>query len=225
MLTIDAKEKKLLTFQVEIDGIGCEDLTGFVRFMYEGLEYGFPVDISSDTITAVITPLSEIFPNLKSGTLINMRLDMNTEDRIFTPWKDEIEVKMPVTIEAKLTDEDDQKLINEDKKTGIKVKSVSESKKEMREKKEQIIEAKVNKYRNIKTTNNKQIREKKEPTVEDLKKHVNEEFIYKYMGKVGTKNKQIQEIIYEQATAAAGSGESYAIFKQVVKALGKKRPK
>jgi len=46
MLTIDAKEKKLLTFQVEIDGIGCEDLTGFVRFMYEGLEYGFPVDIS-----------------------------------------------------------------------------------------------------------------------------------------------------------------------------------
>jgi hypothetical protein len=220
MLSIDAKEKKLLTFQVEIDGVGCDDLVGFVRFMHENIEYGFPVDISSDTITAIITPLSEIFPNLKSGTLIDMRLDMNTEDRIFTPWKDEIEITMPVTIEAKLTDENDQKLINEDKKSGIKVKSVSESNKEIREKKEQMIEAKVNKYKNIKP-----IREKKKPTIEDLKKHVNEEFIYKYMEKVGTKNKQIQEIIYEQATAAAGSGESYAIFKQVVKALGKKRPK
>jgi len=105
MLYLDATEHKRLTFETEINGVGCDDLDGFVRFMYEGIEYGFPADIEPGIITTIITPLKEIFPTIKTGTTVEARLDVYTDKNIFTPWQDEIEITSPMVVEASLAGE------------------------------------------------------------------------------------------------------------------------
>jgi hypothetical protein len=221
MLYLNPNKEKVLTFEVELSGASSSEVNGFVRFFIsEEVQLGFPVVVGDKQIQSVIAPLKSLVKKtVKNGTVFEAQLDLYTEEQdYFSPWKGEIEVKMPVTIEAKIVD-DDRSQVSENKRTGIKVKSVSESSEKTKLKKEQIVEEKLNRYRNIKTTNVR----KKRPTNDDLKKHVNEEFIYKYMAKVGSKNKRIQEIIYEQATNAAASGDQYKILKEVVKILGKKK--
>ena len=53
-------------------------------------------------------------------------------------------------------------------------------------------------------------------------KRITQEQVYKYMKKAGSKNPQIQEIIYGQAVTAAGSGEPYKVLQEVIKILKKK---
>jgi hypothetical protein len=224
MLYLNPNKEKVLTFEVELSGASSTEVNGFVRFFIsDEVQLGFPVAVGDSQIQAVIAPLKNLMKKtIKNGTVFEAQLDLYTADQdYFSPWKGEIEVKMPVTIEAKIVDEGER--ISEGKKSGVTVKSVSEGKSD--KKKEQIVEERLTKYRNVKTTNVKPRPVKKEPTVEDLRKHVNEDFIYKYMEKVGTKNKRIQDIIYEQAIGAAESGDQYKVFKQVVKILGNKKPK
>lgn len=54
-------------------------------------------------------------------------------------------------------------------------------------------------------------------------KNITKEGIYKYMNKAGTSNPKIQELVYEQAEAAAGSTEPFKVLKHVVKILKKRR--
>lgn len=227
MLYLNPNKEKILTFEVELSGANSSEINGFVRFFIsEEVQLGFPVVVGDNQIQAVIAPLKNLVKKaVKNGTVFEAQLDLYTEEQdYFSPWKGEIEVKMPVTIEAKIIDDDDRSRVSENKRTGVKVKSVSESSDKTKLKKEQIVEEKLSRYRNIKTTNVKPITENRKAIRNDLKKHVNEEFIYKYMAKVGSKNKRIQELIYEQATNAAASGDQYKILKEVVKILGKKKP-
>lgn len=200
MLTLDATAEKLLTFQVEIDGVGCDELGGFVRFMHEGIEYGFPAIIESDRITTVISPLSEIFPTLKSGTIVNARLDIIAEDRIFTPWEDEMKISKPVTITAELAGSGGSK-------RGVSIKArVSESKKSPRLPKEK---------------SKQQLFEEKKSVLKQSLKNVSEEDIYRYMDKAGTRTKHIQDLVYEQASSNAKN--NFEVLKNVVKLLKKKK--
>lgn len=200
MLTLDATVEKLLTFQVEIDGVGCDELGGFVRFMHEGIEYGFPAIIESDSITTVITPLSEIFPNLKSGTIVNARLDIIAEDRIFTPWEDEMKISKPMTITAEL----------DGSKSGVSIKArVTESKKSAPK-----VKAKPQKSK-------RQLLEEKKSILKQSLKNPTEEDIYRYMEKAGTRTKHIQDLVYEQASQ--NSKNNFEVLKNVVKLLKKKK--
>ena len=196
MLTLDATEEKLLTFQVEIDGVGCDDLGGFVRFMHEGVEYGFPAEIGKEVITAIISPLSEIFPNLKTGTVIEARLDLYNDKYIFKPWEGELEVSKPMSVKASLE--------GNGKAPGVSVKArVTEKKRITKQKsKAQLIQEKKNELKES----------LRNPTEKD---------IYKYMHRAGTQSKQIQDIIYEQASTNAKS--SFDVLKNVVKILKKKK--
>lgn len=47
--------------------------------------------------------------------------------------------------------------------------------------------------------------------------------VYAYMERAGTKNEQIQKIVYEQAEIAAGSSKPYKVLAQVVKLLKDKK--
>ena len=71
--------------------------------------------------------------------------------------------------------------------------------------------------------NKKVPKKKKEITLEQFKKTLTTEDIYKYIGKAGSKNPRIQEIIYEQAEVAAGSSRPVEVLKQVVKLLKSKK--
>jgi hypothetical protein len=226
MLYLNPIKEKILTFEVELSGANSSDINGFVRFFIsDQVQLGFPVVVGENEIQAVIAPLKNLVKNpVKNGTVFEAQLDLYTEDKdYFSPWRGDIEVRMPVTIEAKIVDEKDQG--GGIRKAGVRVKSISEKSEKRKTNKEQIVEERLSKYRDIKTSNTKPIREKKKVTKDDLKKYVNEEFIYKYMNKVGTGNKKIQQIVYDQAVNAASSGNHYKVLKEVVKILGKKIPK
>ena len=225
MLYLNPNKEKVLTFEVELSGASSTEVNGFVRFFVsEDVQLGFPVAVSDNQIQAVIAPLKNLVKKtIKNGTVFEAQLDLYTADQdYFSPWRGEIEVKMPITIEAKIKDEGNS--ISESggvKKAGVKVKSVSEGKSD--KKREQMIEGKLEKYRGVKTSNVKPRPVKKELTKEDMRKHIDEDFIYRYMEKAGSKQKYIQEIVYNQAVNAAGSGKPYEVLKQVVKIMGKKK--
>ncbi|MBY9000884.1 MAG: hypothetical protein KGD64_08230 [Candidatus Heimdallarchaeota archaeon] len=226
MLYLNPIKEKILTFEVELSGASSSDINGFVRFFIsDQVQLGFPVVVGENEIQAVIAPLKNLVKNpVKNGTVFEAQLDLYTEDKdYFSPWKGDIEVRMPVTIEAKIADETNQG--GGVRKAGVRVKSISEKSEKRKRNKEQIVEERLSKYRDIKTSNTKPIREKKKVTKDDLKKYVNEEFIYKYMNRVGTGNEKIQQIVYDQAVNAASSGNPYKVLKEVVKILGKKIPK
>ena len=100
MLYLDINEEKTLAFEVEINGVGCDEMFGVVRFMYEDIEYGFPATIEEGKITAILKPLKEIFPDIKNGTVVQARLDINTETYYFSPWQGEIKVQAPISVET-----------------------------------------------------------------------------------------------------------------------------
>ena len=205
MLYLNPNKEKVLTFEVELSGADASEITGFVRFIVEGIEIGFPAHVSNGEIKAIITPLKNFLKKpLKNGTVFEAQLQLFTEDdEYFSPWKGEIEVKMPVTVEARLTDE---KVGG--RKFGAKLKTVREDK-------------------GVSPSKNKVIKEIKEEkgsiwTKESLKS-ITEEQIFEFMERAGTKNPRIQKIVFENAQAQAKSSDNLAILKEVVKAL--KKPK
>lgn len=204
MLTINPNEEKTINFVVEINGVGCEEMTGHVRFSYGDVEYGFPVEFHGDEITATIKPLNEIFDGkLKNGMTLAARLDLASANHnyYFNPWADEIEVKMPVSVEAKIMDD------NGGTSTGPSVK------------------AKVVTERKEKVTKPQKVLQEAGWTKKKLMS-ITEKEIVNYMNRAGTKNKMIQEIILNEArtkAAEAGQKGNLAVLREVVKAL--KKPK
>lgn len=201
MLTINPNEEKTIGFVVEINGVGCEEMTGHIRFAHEGVEYGFPVQFDGDQILATIKPLNELFEGkLKNGTLLEARLDLASPNHnyYFNPWADEIQVKMPVSVEAKIIENGG----------GVRKPSVSVKAKPITERKKLIKE------------------QKKSGWTKERLKHLTENDIINYMKRAGTKNETIQQIVLNEATAAAaehGEKGNVAILKYVVKALKKPR--
>jgi len=211
MLYLDINEEKTLAFEVEINGVGCDEMSGHVRFAYEDVEYGFPALIEEGKITAIIKPLKELFPNIKNGTVVGAKLELNTETYYFVPWEGEIKVQAPVSVEAKIVDNGKVK-----ETRGIKAKVISE---------EKAIEPEKKTERPPKKTITERRVDKKGWTKEKIK-NITEEDIFEYMKRAGCKNKTIQEIVLNEATSAAaeqGETGTVAVLKYVVKAL--KKPK
>lgn len=201
MLTINPNEEKTINFVVEINGVDCQEMTGHVRFSYGDVEYGFPVEFNGDEITATIKPLNEIFGGkLKNGMTLATRLDLAApkHNYYFNPWADEIEIKMPVSVEAKIMD-------SSETSTGPSIKA-----KVLKERKRPVTESKP---------------DTSKWTKEKLK-NITEKEIINYMRRAGTKNEMIQEIILNEArtkAAEAGKKGNLAVLQEVVNAL--KKPK
>jgi len=119
MLYLNANEEKRLVFEVEIQGVETKDLHGSVRFFLHGVEYGFPVDIESKKIVALIPPLTEVIGrDIEDGTVMEAKLELFTERSYFRPWEGDIKLGAPMQIKAKLESEDKSRF-------GIKTKLVN----------------------------------------------------------------------------------------------------
>jgi len=243
MLYLDPNKEKVLTFEIDMSGDACDEITSHVRLFVEGIEIGFPGELKDNNkICALIKPLRNFIKlPLRSGTLIEARLDILSKDQDFySPWQGEIEIKSSFTVEAKLVED------NKPKKTTDKytVKSIVES--EIDNEIEQIREE-VKKPQPVKKVAPKPVAKpkpvveakkvvpksappppmKKKPvsksglTADSLKK-ITKEGVLEYMNRAGSKNPTIQEIIYEQAIKKAGSGEPFKVLKEVVKILSRK---
>jgi len=197
MLYLDINEEKTLTFEVEINGVGCDEMYGVVRFAHEDIEYGFPALVETNKITALIKPLKEIFPHIKNGTVVEARLDLNTETHYFNPWAGQIKVQAPISVEAKLEDD-----VKDPKPFGVTAKVV-------------VSEEKV-----TKTPKKKSIEELKDK-LKDKLKNVTEKEMIQYMERAGTKNPQIQQMLLSEARQNAAKGGNFGVFKYIVKTLKK----
>lgn len=200
MLTINPNEEKTINFVVEINDVDCQEMTGHVRFSYGDVEYGFPVEFHGDEITATIKPLNEIFDGkLKNGMTLAARLDLASPSHnyYFNPWADEIEIRMPVSVEAKIMDD------NGSVSTGPSVKAKVMTERKKPRPKEALQESGWTKQKLM---------------------NITEKEIINYMNRAGTKNEMIQEIILNEArtkAAEAGKKGNLAVLQEVVKALKK----
>lgn len=72
-------------------------------------------------------------------------------------------------------------------------------------------------------TENKETKKKKELTIDEFKKNLTREDIFKYMRRAGAKNPQVQEIVYEQAVLASKNSTPIEVLKQVINIMKKKK--
>lgn len=199
MVKLNTGSKKVLTFEIQVGGIQSTQLESYLRIVLDGIEYGFPAEIKDDCVTVEVPPLSKIIPKpLREGEKIEAKLEMIADGYYLEPWKDTIVLSNPVTVEAKIKD---------DTNSDVEVSLISEQSKP------------VTKTKKSKKNISEDTEKKK--ALKELKENLTEEDIYKYMEKAGTKNKKIQEIVYEQASAAASKHTPFEILRQVVKILNK----
>lgn len=106
MLELDINEAKTLEFEVQIQGIGYNNLKGSLRFTIGGVEYGFPATVTETTVLIDIPPLSKVIKSgLKDGERASCKLEMWGDGFYMKPWgEEEITFKVPIQVEAKIRD-------------------------------------------------------------------------------------------------------------------------
>jgi hypothetical protein len=73
------------------------------------------------------------------------------------------------------------------------------------------------------TEDSRTTKKKKEVTLDEFKKNLTKEDIYKYMERAGAKNPKIQEIVYEQAVLAAKKNTPIEVLRQVISIMKKQK--
>jgi len=207
MLNININEEKPLIFEIQLSGINPDALTGYLRLEIESIEYGFPVKFDSEKISVVLPPLKNIIhKELKEGEVLKGRLEANGNGHFLNPWSGEFKVISPIKMEAKIYDESNETLIEAPKVNVSKI--VSERKETYRKLKENI------------TQKETPAPKKKEVEIK-LLNNVTKEDIFKFMNHMGTKNKSVQKVIYEQCEVQVGSDNPKNILKEVYRVLKK----
>lgn len=200
MLEINVSEEREIDFNMELSGISPNQLEGHLNIVVDGISYGIPVSFSESGMVVSIPPLkSFIKRDLREGEVFKARLDVYGDNHHLNPWNDEFKIKNPVRMEAQIKEPD------EDKKPKLSV-TLTEKKENLKE--DMIIEPEK-----------KQSRFK---GVEDFKKNLSQEDVYNWLTKKGTKDKEIQKIVYEQAVAQAESAEPYKVLLELAKVIKKK---
>ena len=210
MLEINVKDTRDVSFEMEISGIGPNDLEGRLRMVIDNIEYGIPAKITETEIKVEIPPLKRLVQReLSEGETFSARLDVFGDGHYLMPWSGEFQVRNPVVVEATIVDGGGTS--GKIKKPAVKV-SVSENKTTRPPKNTGKVKTrKVKLQEGIK----KGVIKKKThlfESKEHFKKSLTKEHVFKWLNSKGTKNPQIQEILYEQAETEAGSDKPYKIL-------------
>jgi hypothetical protein len=201
MLDINVRDIRQLNFEMEISGISPNQLEGRLRFVIDNIEYGIPAKITSSEIQVEIPPLKRIVQReLSEGEVFSARLDVYGDNHYMKPWEGEFKVKNPVIVEAKIKDSSDGE------QPQIKLKVSESGGKKAKEK-----------LNEMKETVKKPQKTKKFKDIDDFKKKLTREDVFKWMEKTGTRTPQIQEMLYEQAARQSQSTKPYKIMMEIQK--------
>ena len=171
MIEIHSNKDKNIIFEVQVSGINPKELSGHLRLTVDGIEYGFPAEITENSISVDVPALRSIINRpLRSGEKIKAKLELVGNDTYIPCWEDSVIVKSAVMVEAKVIETNK----SETKKPLVKV--ITKEKPIMKESK--IIQ---------------------KPIKKEIK--VTKEHLIQYMENHGTKNKQIQEILLNRCIA------------------------
>jgi len=101
MLRLNTDEIKNLQFEVVIQGINYDELTGALKFIIEDVEYGIPVKIQKDLVSVEVPPLEEIVAmGMKDGDVVECKLDIFGNGFYLNPWDGQFELKTPIKMET-----------------------------------------------------------------------------------------------------------------------------
>ena len=108
-MKIKLNESKTLEFNVDTSGCKEEELKGYLRFTFEGVEYGFPAIFESGTIKVEIPAFQKILSQrLTEGiykskeVVVKARMDIIANEEVYTsPWSGDIDIEIPVSISIK----------------------------------------------------------------------------------------------------------------------------
>lgn len=105
-MKIKLDKEKFLEFEMDASGVSEEDLKGYLRFVFEEIEYGFPVKIKDNKISVNIPPLQNVINNQvkesiskHSEIVVKGRLDIIANENSYVcPWKGDVEIEIPVAV-------------------------------------------------------------------------------------------------------------------------------
>jgi len=201
MLEINVRDIRQLNFEMEVSGISPDQLEGRLRFFIDNIEYGIPAKITASEIKVEIPPLKRIVQReLSEGETFRARLDVYGDNHYMKPWEGEFKIKNPVIIEAKIKESDGS--AREPKiKLKVSERGENKAKQKLQEMKNTIKKPKEKRFKNI----------------EDFKKKLTREDVFKWLNKNGTKNPEIQELVYNQTSSQIGSTKPYMILVELQK--------
>jgi hypothetical protein len=197
MIEIHNNKEKTIVFEVQLSGITSKELSGHFRMIVDGIEYGFPAEISESSISVDVPSIKSIISRqLRDGEKFKAKLELVGNENYMKPWDDSVVVKSAVMVEAKVIE--GKHMV---KKPSVKV---------LPEKKEVQIKKK-----------NSVIKEKTQIIQEPIKKvkseDVKREHLFMFMAKNGTTNKKIQEVILQKCAEKVGDDDNKLLFKELYK--------
>ena len=192
MLELNNDKEKNITFEISLSGISPKELNGYFRILVDGIEYGFPAEISESSISVDVPSLKNVIHRtLRENEKFQSKLEVFGNGNYLNPWSGEVKIKSTIMIEAKIVESESKPIISIRENTGDKPNS----------KKQTIKESKIVKAPFKKT--------KKEVIV------VTMDHLRRFMETKGTKDKKIQEIILETCTNKVGDSNLKILFREL----------
>jgi len=108
-LKLKVNERRTLQFEVQIGGIDYKELVGTLRVVVDNVEYGFPAEVRSESISVDLPALNSVVRrSLKDDELLMAKLEIIGNGFYMDPWRSEFRVVSPVKIEARVITEDEE---------------------------------------------------------------------------------------------------------------------
>lgn len=259
MLDLNINKNRTLNFEIQLGGINPDQLDGSLTFIIDNVQYGIPIKIREKEISVNIPPLTNVTQKtFTEGEEIQAKLEVHGNGNYLNPWNGSFIVKSPIVMEATITEIDEEidtpEINVKSLSDGTKQEKIEIVKDKSRETDEEtknkpdenigkVVKNKVNEKmnmisrlvdeailgKNIRKTKTIPKKKVREGVKKVERKEITEDLIKKYIKVFGSKNEQIQEIIFEQAkvaTAEMGEGNNMeSLFKKVQEILPRGRTK
>lgn len=212
-IKVDIDRGKLITFDLDVQGLDEKEMFGKFRVIINEVEYGFPTTITNKQVEVYVPCLHELLRKDHSEFL-KAKLEIFTDNRYFQPWEGKLNLIEAASVKAKV------------KTAGPKV--TTEVKDDVNEEVEVIVdepEEEVTLPKIVKpkksSKEDKITEETKSQYLERLK-NINMDGIRRYMNKAGTKSEKVQNIIIEQAEGTCRDPENrFELLRSVIKVMNK----
>jgi hypothetical protein len=107
-MKIKIDESKILEFKIDTSsGCALEDLKGYLRFSFGGVEYGFQAKIEEGCFKVEVPPFQNVINSKLTESIsknkeliVKGRLDVIANNNTYvTPWTGDIDIEIPVSME------------------------------------------------------------------------------------------------------------------------------
>ena len=222
-IKLDIHRGKLITFDLDFEGLNWRELSAKFVIHVNEIEYGFTGLISSSHVDIHLPPLINVIHDILTYEdlgHVDARLEFYGDHFYFIPWDGQLKIETPPKIEAKIKKtvkkkvkedqevQEDQEIIVDDPEPDheVTIPDPKEKKKsKVKPQSESIFINEATKFEYLKKL-----------------KGIDEKGIRDYMARAGTKSLKIQDIILEQAeNICKNPDDKFELLKSVVKTMSK----